>query len=248
MNQRTVHRLRVPAARMQAGRMRLEGAELHYLRDVLRLRRGARVEVFDGEGRSFEAELAAIGPGGADLVLRDASPQRHESALELTLAVAVAKAAKLDWVVEKATELGVTRIIPFACERAIAAIERGTSRIERWRRIAAAAAAQCGRVRCPEVLATESFAGLMPLAASHDRAVLFAARGRESLEDRDARAVRSVVVATGPEGGFSTSEVTQAGRAGFSLVTLGPRVLRAETAAIVAVALAQHRWGDLRPG
>jgi 16S rRNA (uracil1498-N3)-methyltransferase len=229
--------------------LRLEGAELHYLRDVLRLRRGARVEIFDGAGRSFDAELAAIGPGGADLVLRDASAQRHESPLELTLAVAVAKAAKLDWVVEKATELGVTRIIPFASERAIAAIERGTSRIERWRRIAAAAAAQSGRVRCPEVSATESFAGLMPLAASHDRALLFAAGGGDSLGDRDdERAIRSIVVATGPEGGFSASEVTQAARAGFSLTTLGPRVLRAETAAIVAVALAQHRWGDLRPG
>jgi 16S rRNA (uracil1498-N3)-methyltransferase len=228
--------------------LRLAGAELHYLRDVLRLRRGARVEVFDGEGRSFEAELATIGPGGADLVLRDASAQRHESPLELTLAVAMAKAAKLDWVVEKATELGVTRIMPFASERAIAAIERGTSRIERWRRIAGAAAAQCGRVRCPEVLATESFARLMPLAASHDRALLFSAKGGESLGDRDDRAVRSIVVVTGPEGGFSANEVTQAARAGFSLATLGPRVLRAETAAIVAVALAQHRWGDLRPG
>jgi len=243
-----VHRLRLPAARLQTGRIRLEGAELHYLRDVLRLRRGARVEVFDGEGRSFEAELATIGPGGADLVLGDASPQRHESPLELTLAVAVAKAAKLDWVVEKATELGVTRIIPFACERAIAAIERGTSRIERWRRIAVAAAAQCGRVRCPEVLATESFAGLMRLATSHDRAVLFSASGGGSLGDREARAVRSVVVVTGPEGGFSADEVAQAARLGFSLATLGPRVLRAETAAIVAVALAQHRWGDLRSG
>jgi 16S rRNA (uracil1498-N3)-methyltransferase len=127
-------------------------------------------------------------------------------------------------------------------------MERGTSRIERWRRIADAAAAQSGRERCPEVLATESFAGLMPLAASHDRAVLFSAKGGESLEDRADRAVRSIVVVTGPEGGFSTDEMTQAARSGFSLATLGPRVLRAETAAIVAVALAQHRWGDLRPG
>ena len=246
MSERPVHRLRVSGARK--GRLRLEGAGLHYLRDVLRLRCGAHVEIFDGEGQSFEAEVETIGPGGADLVLRDASVQRHESPLELTLAVAVAKAAKLDWVVEKATELGVTRIIPFASERAIAAIERGTSRIDRWRRIAAAAAAQCGRVRCPEVLATESFAGLMPLAASQDRALLFTAGSGDSLGDRGEHAVRSIVVVTGPEGGFSAGEVTQATRAGFSLTTFGPRMLRAETAAIVAVALAQHQWGDLGPG
>lgn len=248
MTERRVHRLRVPGARVQDGRLRLEGAELHYLRDVLRLRRGARVEIFDGEGRGFEAELTTIGRRGADLLVRKASAARHESPLELTLAVAVAKAAKLDWVVEKATELGVTRIVPFASERAVSAVERGTSRIERWRRIAAAAAAQSGRVRCPEILATESFARLMPLAASHDRALLFSEGGGDSLGNPDDGVVASAVVVTGPEGGFSAEEVTQATRVGFSLATLGPRVLRAETAAIVAVALAQHRWGDLRRG
>ena len=241
-----LHRVKVPGARLRDGRLRLEGAELHYLRDVLRLRRGARIEVFDGEGRSLVAELATIGAAGAELVLREAAAKIRESTLELTLAVAVAKAAKLDWVVEKATELGVTRIVPFASERAVAALERGGSRIDRWRRIAAAAAAQSGRIRCPEILAARSFAQLMSLAASHDRALLFSTTGGDALADARG-AVGSIVVATGPEGGFSATEVAQARQAGFSVATLGPRVLRAETAAIVAVALAQHRWGDLRP-
>lgn len=248
MSERALHRLRVPRARLQNGRLRIEGAELHYLRDVLRLRRGARVEIFDGEGQSFVAELAAIGRAGADLVLGTTVALRSESPLALTLAVAVAKAAKLDWVVEKATELGVTRIVPFASERTIGAGERGAARIERWRRIAAAAAAQSGRTRWPEVVAIEPFSSLLPLAVDHDRSLLFSQSGGEPLVDSPGDAVRSAVVVTGPEGGFSAMEIAQATRAGFSLATLGPRVLRAETAAIAAVALAQHRWGDLGRG
>jgi 16S rRNA (uracil1498-N3)-methyltransferase len=230
---------------LRDGRLRLEGAELHYLRDVLRLRRGARVEIFDGEGLSFLTELVAIGPSGAELALREPMAGGSESPLALTLAVAVSKASKLDWVVEKATELGVARIVPFASERTIAAVERATGRIDRWRRIASAAAAQSGRARCPEVVAIETFAQLLPLAATHDRSWLFSPGGGPPLAGPVGGAVRSVVVVTGPEGGFSTREIAQAIEAGFALASLGPRVLRAETAAIAAVALAQHRWGDL---
>ncbi|MET0152537.1 MAG: 16S rRNA (uracil(1498)-N(3))-methyltransferase [Candidatus Binatia bacterium] len=245
MSESAVHRLRIPKARLRDGRLRLEGSELHYLRDVLRLRRGARVEIFDGEGQSFLTDLAAIGPTGAELVLREAVARRSESPLALTLAVAVAKASKLDWVVEKVTELGVARIVPFASERTIAAVERAASRIDRWRRIASAAAAQSGRARCPQVVAIETFAKLLPLAAAHDCSLLFSPGGRPSLAESAGGVVHSAVVVTGPEGGFSATEVAQAIEAGFRLATLGPRVLRAETAAIAAVALAQHRWGDL---
>jgi 16S rRNA (uracil1498-N3)-methyltransferase len=244
VSESAVHRLRIPTVLWAGGRLRLEGAELHYLRDVLRLRRGARVEVFDGEGQSFLTDVAAIGPTGAELVLREALVRRSESPLDLTLAVAVAKGSKLDWVVEKATELGVSRILPFASQRTIGAVERTAGRIARWRRIASAAAAQSGRVRCPDVAAIETFATLLPLAAAHDRALLFSPGGEPSRAKPES-AVRRAVLVTGPEGGFSTTEVAQAVEAGFSLATLGPRVLRAETAAIAAVAVAQHRWGDL---
>ncbi len=240
-----MHRLQVPKVRLRGGRLRLEGAELHYLRDVLRLRRGARVEIFDGEGQSFLTDLEAIGPTAAELVVREAVAPHGESPLALTLAVAVAKAAKLDWVVEKATELGVTRIVPFASEHTIAAVERGRGRIDRWRRIAAAATAQSGRVRCPEVVAIETFVKLLPFAAAHDRSLLFSPRDGASFAEPAGGSVRSALVVTGPEGGFSATEVAQAIEAGFALSTLGPRVLRAETAAIAAVTLAQHHWGDL---
>jgi 16S rRNA (uracil1498-N3)-methyltransferase len=225
--------------------LRLESAELHYLRDVLRLRRGARVEIFDGEGQSFMTDVAVIGPSGAELVLREAVARPIESPLALTLGVAVAKASKLDWVVEKATELGVTRIVPFASERTIAAVERAAGRIDRWRRIASAAAAQSGRSRCPDVGAIVTFAKLLSLAAAHDRALLFSPGASASLAEPAGGAVRTAVVVTGPEGGFSATEVARAIESGSVLAALGPRVLRAETAAIAAVALAQHRWGDL---
>jgi 16S rRNA (uracil1498-N3)-methyltransferase len=245
VSESAVHRLRIPKARWRDGRLRIEGGELHYLRDVLRLRRGARVEIFDGEGQSFVTDVVAIGPGGAELVLGEAVSRPSESPLALTLAVAVAKASKLDWVVEKATELGVTRIVPFASERTIAAVERAAGRIDRWRRIASAAAAQSGRSRCPEVSAIVTFAKLLPLASANDRALLFSPAGGAPLAEPAGGAARTAVVVTGPEGGFSTAEVARAIESGFALATLGPRVLRAETAAIAAVMLAQHRWGDL---
>jgi 16S rRNA (uracil1498-N3)-methyltransferase len=170
---------------------------------------------------------------------------RAESPLTLTLAVAIAKGPKLDWVVEKATELGVSRVVPFTCERTVAAGREFASRVNRWRRIAAAAAAQCGRTVCPQIDGVTDFSSIARQAPRHDRSLLFWERRGAAWETRAVAAVRSVVVATGPEGGFSEAEVAQAQAAGFAISTFGPRILRAETAAVAAVALAQHRWGDL---
>jgi 16S rRNA (uracil1498-N3)-methyltransferase len=240
-----MHRVRVPKEQLRSGAIRLRGAELRHLRDVLRLKPGARIEIFDGEGGNFLAEITAIGSGAADIAVRCAIERRSESPLTLTLAVAITKGAKLDWVVEKATELGVSRVVPFTCRRTVP--ERGdfASRVSRWRRIAAAAAAQSGRTICPQIAEVTDFSGIVRQAAGHDRALLFWERGAAALGPRGDGHVRSVFVATGPEGGFTEAEAAQAEAAGFALATLGPRILRAETAAVAAVALAQHRWGDL---
>jgi 16S rRNA (uracil1498-N3)-methyltransferase len=243
-----MHRLRVDNEQLRSRIIRLRGAELRRLRDVLRLRRGARVELFDGEGASFEAEVIAIGAASADLGVVGALARHVESPLALTLAVALAKGAKLDWVVEKATELGVSRIVPFTCERTVP--ERGdfASRQSRWRRIADSAAAQSGRTVSPVVDDVRRFTDLCALVANHDRALLFWERGAAPLPAAESGAVARAVVVTGPEGGFTDGEAAQAAEAGFTIATLGPRILRAETAAIVAVALAQQRWGDLGGG
>jgi 16S rRNA (uracil1498-N3)-methyltransferase len=239
-----MHRFRATPEELAAGRVRLRGAELRRLRDVLRLGRGARVEVFDGEGRASVAVVEAIDRTAAALTIVAPSERTAESPLSITLAVGLAKGAKLDWIVEKTTELGVGRIVPFRCERAVPEAT-SVSKLERWRRIAAAAAAQSGRAVCPVIEGASSYAALLDRVAAHEYAVLFWEKSRERVRTADPPTPKSVLVVTGPEGGFSADEAAAAARAGFAIATLGPRTLRAETAAIAAVALAQIAWGDL---
>ncbi len=144
-----MHRFRAPTEELRSGRVRLRGAEVRHLRDVLRLGPGTRVELFDGEGGSFLAELSSIGSSAAELNVLGAIERQTESALSLTLAVAIAKGSKLDWVVEKATELGASRFLPFTSERTVSERRDFAERVRRWRRIASAAVAQCGRSRLP---------------------------------------------------------------------------------------------------
>jgi 16S rRNA (uracil1498-N3)-methyltransferase len=240
-----MHRFRAPTEELRSGRVRLRGAEVRHLRDVLRLGPGARVELFDGEGGSFLAELSSIGRSAAELSVLGAIERQTESALSLTLAVAIAKGPKLDWVVEKATELGASRFLPFTSERTVPERRDFAERVRRWRRIASAAVAQCGRAVCPEVRDLTSFADVLAVGAECDRRLLFWEEGGSPLARASDRGVRSVFIVTGPEGGFAPEEAARAEAAGFTLAALGPRILRAETAAVAAVALAQFLWGDL---
>lgn len=239
-----MHRVWVPKEALAAGRIRLRGAQLRHLRDVLRLRAGAHVELFDGEGSSWLAEILTASGSAVELSPIRAIVRQAESTLSLTLAVGLAKGAKLDWVVEKTTELGVTRIVPFVSERTVP--ERGSdARVRRWGRIASAAAAQSGRTVCPAVDEVRPFADVLGLRAAHERALLFWEEGGSPAPYGRDPATRSALLVTGAEGGFSAAEASAAREAGFTLAGLGPRILRAETAAVVAVALAQLLWGDL---
>jgi 16S rRNA (uracil1498-N3)-methyltransferase len=127
-----MHRFRAPGDELRTGRVRLRGAELRHLRDALRLGAGARVTLFDGEGGIFLAEVASIGRSAAELDVLGSIEPCAESQLSLALAVAIAKGAKLDWVVEKATELGASRILPFTSERTIAERPDFAERLRGW--------------------------------------------------------------------------------------------------------------------
>jgi 16S rRNA (uracil1498-N3)-methyltransferase len=231
--------------------VRLDRDEARHLRGVLRLDVGDTVYVFDGTGREFRCEIADTGRDTAMLAVREEiAPQSPESKLELTLAVALLKGEKFDLVVQKATELGVARIVPVMTKRAdvkIDRVKRTTHRDERWARLALEAAKQSGRARVPEVAAPVE---LKELFARQDagRALLFAERGGESLEGAlDSLPVepRTLTALVGPEGGWETSEIEAARGHGWRIVTLGGRTLRAETAAIAVATLLQHRRGDI---
>ncbi len=232
--------LRVFVAEQPApdGSVRIPREQVRHLR-ALRLRAGDRLCVFDDAGREHAVVLERVGAKEATARVIATSTASHESPLELVLVPALVKHDKMDWIVEKTTELGVVRIAPVVTRFTVALGDHAA----RWRRIALAAAKQCGRTRIPivdaprafEAAVRESWPGLRLLAWEDEAAV--------RLADVPG-APRAVTMLIGPEGGFEDAEVAAARAAGFASVTLGRRVLRAETAAVVATALCQHRWGD----
>jgi 16S rRNA (uracil1498-N3)-methyltransferase len=231
----------------------LAADEARHLRDVLRLERGAEVFVFDGVGREYRCAVEECGRGAVRLsVLEEVAAANEESPLGLELAVALLKGEKFELVVQKATELGVTGIVPVVTKQADVRLrdERdGERRVARWQRIALEAAKQSGRARVPFVAAPLPFASLIAAEDGGEaRRFMFSERGGRSLSETiDKRNASTKMIAlVGPEGGWTEDEVTRARDAGWDIITLGGRILRAETAAIAITALLQHLFGDLR--
>lgn len=208
---------------------------------VRRLTVGERVALFDEAGHSCEGEVSAAGRDGITVRVTAVHPARAgESPLALTLAVGALKADKLDWVIEKATELGVTGLQPFTSTHTLAQPSGG--RLARWQQIARSAAKQCGRSVVPVVAPPCDFAAVLRLPAASR--LLLAEHG-ETVSLAAVSAASPLLLVVGAEGGFTAAELDAARAAGFTLVGLGPRILRAETAAVTACALSQARWGDL---
>jgi 16S rRNA (uracil1498-N3)-methyltransferase len=247
-------------AQVEGARVRLAPEEARHLRDVLRLKAGDEAFVFDGEGGEYRC-VVAEGEGGGRrgalaLEVRErVEPLRPESPLRLTLGVALLKGEKFDLVVQKATELGVGRIVPVVTKRADVRLHEvgdGAKRVGRWQRLALEAAKQSGRARVPIVdapLAFRSVVAAFAVEASAGARMLFAERsGRglnEAIEELRGARPNSVIALVGSEGGWEDEELSAAADAGWSIVTLGGRTLRAETAAIAVAVLLQHRFGDL---
>jgi len=228
-------RLRIDAARIDGRGVEIEGDELHHLR-VRHLGPGDELLCFDDSGREWEGTLRELGPRSARIELAEPRRPARESPLELVLALAVLKGDHLDLVVEKATELGVAEIVLFESERTVA--RPSAARLDRLKRVAAGAAKQSGRVRVPRLRGPLDFADVLAPGA------LLFHPGAPPLAPTSALPRVAIV---GPEGGFSDAELARAAGAGCTVAGLGPRVLRAETAAIVACALCQFLAGDLAP-
>jgi len=232
------------------GRAAISGAELDHMRKVLRLAPGDSVVLFDDGGFEHEGRIVAYTGGGAEIAIEKSHRPERESPLAITLAQALGKGDKFDLVVEKATELGVAAVVPFVCRRTVPKLDGDAAarREERWRRIALAAAKQSGRTRVPEIHKLADFPALVAHHWSCDQKVLFwegeRGRGLKRLREETPR-LDSIVIVVGPEGGFTPEEAALASANGFHTVGLGRRILRTETAAIAAVALAQLLWGDL---
>lgn len=222
--------------------------EARHLRDVLRLKAGDEVYVFDGRGREFRCAVSTSKRDAAELRIEaEVEPAKPESQLQLNLCVALLKGEKFDLVVQKATELGVKKITPLITRYADVHLRDaadGTKRVARWQRIAVEAAKQSGRAFVPEISLPVRFEAALDVDGL---AVMFSEREGESLDLLSGKvASQSVTALVGSEGGWSDEEIESARARNFHVITLGGRILRAETAAITVTALLQHLFGDLR--
>ena len=232
----------------------LASEEARHLRDVLRLKPGDEVYVFDGTGKEFRCHIEESRRDAARLkIINEVEPARRESPLLLTLAVALLKGEKFDLVVQKATELGAARIVPVVTTHADIRLRDesdAAKRVARWQRIALEAAKQSGRAVVPEVDSPVSFESLIQSAPANSPTVrlMFSERDGQSLSEARKKfsgTLSSLTALVGSEGGWTDEEIADALDAGWIIVTLGGRILRAETAAITVAALLQHLCGDL---
>jgi 16S rRNA (uracil1498-N3)-methyltransferase len=240
----SAHRFHVPTAAPGA-RVHLPEHAAHHAREVLRLRSGDGVRVFDGAGHEWAAILEAVTRREVTAHLGEAVKPRAESPLRLVLALSPLKGDRMELVVQKATELGVDEIWPVVTARTDAAARPALqgSRQERWDKVASGAAEQCGRAVVPSIAPTATLDKLLGSAFDGTQAVLLERGAPPPLASLPRP--ESLLLLIGPAGGFEDWEAQRLEAAAFVAVGLGPRILRAETAAVAAVALAQALWGDL---
>jgi 16S rRNA (uracil1498-N3)-methyltransferase len=236
----TRRRFYVPRDLIKEGSAALPPTQAHHLRDVLRLHSGDIVEIFDGAGSGYTGEVELR---DSDVFIRSLKNiPSPESSIHLTLAAALIKSAKFEWMLEKSTELGVDAIIPLkTCLSEIRIpSDRMKSRLERWRRIVREASRQCTRFTEPRISEPLDFSEFL---ASQDftgsTKVLFYEKSNDPWRS-DGFVSDRILLCIGPEGGWEPHEIEQARGAGYRICGLGPRILRAETAAIAAVSIVQH--------
>lgn len=223
-----------------------DSAAAHLTR-VLRLGVGDACIVFNGDGNDYAATLVAIGKRDARLHVGDATPVERESPLRITLLQGVAKGEKMDLILQKATELGMTAVVPVWSQRSDVKLdgERAAKRLEHWRGVVASACEQCGRATVPDVRPPVPLASALAAMDAHDARLLLDPQGSEALPSMRLAPASRVCLAVGPEGGWSPLDREQLGTAGFAGLRLGPRILRTETAGLAAIAALQARFGDL---
>jgi len=219
----------------------LPEAQAHYIGRVLRMAPGDAVQLFDGSGQEFRGQLLEVGKKTVRVSLDQAFAGQADSPLHVHLGQGLSRGERMDWAIQKATELGVSEITPLISERCEVRLndERADKRLAHWRQIAISACEQCGRSVLPIIHAPVTLRDWLDVEADlklvlHPVAEPLASHAKP----------QSLAFLIGPEGGLSDSEVELASGQGFLPARLGPRVLRTETAPVVALSVAQQLWGD----
>lgn len=227
----------------------ISGSDARHMFNVLRLKAGDRVVLFDGAGKEYAAAIQAISSREVRLAVRDSRPGLAESPARITVAQGFLKDKKMDALIRQLTELGISRWIPFCGARSVARPDaaRLTRRSERWQKIATEALKQCRRSQSPSIEPAADFNAVVQLAAPAAVKLIFWEAESVPLQAAASGGTPpgEVFLILGPEGGFGESEIELARGAGFKSVSLGPRILRAETATLAAATLAQFLFGDI---
>ncbi|MCW3147452.1 16S rRNA (uracil(1498)-N(3))-methyltransferase [Stutzerimonas stutzeri] len=228
-------------APLTLGSHELPESAAHYIGRVLRLGPGSAVQLFDGSGKEYLGELSEVSKKSVRVDLQECLPGMAESPLQVHLGQGLSRGERMDWAIQKATELGVAQITPLISERCEVRLkdERADKRLAHWRQIAISACEQCGRSTLPIIHPPQALGEWLGVEADlklvlHPVATALASHPQP----------RSLAFLIGPEGGLSDQEIEQARREDFHAARLGPRVLRTETAPVVALSVAQQLWGD----
>lgn len=240
-----MRRFYAPKTSFLNGTVTLDQDEAKHLRDVLRLKPGDEIAVFDGEGYEFLCRVETIAKKESiAAVIKQIDASAPESPLQLTLASVVIPGDKYDLIVQKAVELGVTKFVPLASIRSEVKLTDLDKKLTRWRRIGLDASKQCGRARLMSIEVPQNVADLLAETRSYNCPKIFFSE-REGSKLPELSELTELVIIIGPKGGWDDAELKTAQDNDFNIVTLGGRIMRAETAAIALTAILQHRFGDV---
>lgn len=242
-------RFYLPHPRIEEGRLRIEGAEVKHIRRVLRLKTGDEITVFDGVSNEYHGTIVEEGPSSVVILIKNALTSRKESPLAIILAQSLLKGEKMDFLIQKATELGITAIVPFLSSRSVPLPDNSATlqRHRRWERIASEASKQCGRGVVPKIEPLQHYSDLLQRSFPDFLRLILSEGKGERLKDvlESAGSKEKVLFIVGPEGGMSPSEVELAIKSRYVSVNLGQRILRSETASLCLLSILQYAWGDI---
>jgi len=240
-------RVHVETSLSQGVELELPESAAAHLSRVLRLSVGDECVLFNGDGHDYLARIVAQDKRGLRVAVSTSQPIDNESPLRIVLLQGVARGEKMDLILQKATELGVAAIAPLWSQRSEVKLDaaRAEKRLSHWRGVVASACEQCGRARVPEVAAPVSLVAALDALPAGGLRLILDPEGELALASLAAQADVDVVLAVGPEGGWSPVDREQLRAAGFQGMKLGPRILRTETAGLAAIAALQSRLGDL---
>lgn len=228
----------------------LDSASAHHLLQVLRMKPGATLTLFNGDGRDYYGFMIESGRRSIKVAISDRSGEEQPPTLSINLGLGVSKGERMDFAIQKSVELGVTGITPLLTEHSVIRLsaQRRENRQEHWKRVATAACEQSGRRRLPSIVDILGLHEWLKITHQSDSTSLLLDHRAGTTLDRLGCAGATVNLLIGPEGGLSPQERELAHAAGFKAVSLGPRVLRTETAPLAAIAALQMLWGDFRGG